>query len=326
MSFGMIIAAIVTATFYLLRNTVLVAPSTLQVKTAKSEWKALPQTESNSTVVTLHAHTSDNTRSNSLLVQPEDSIYRLTNVEWDNAPIVIKEYKLVFFAVPKVGCTTFKQLFRRMMGFKDFMRQSAQLGLPHNPAKNGLMYLWNYSLAEANEMMTSPEYTKAIFVRDPITRFVSAYLDKGVRNFRKFLEPACCKVTRDCVNDHVRTVPGFLDLIRNCSNNHWNPQNRRMESKYWEYIDFVGHIENLQDDGSTLLNRIGAGKYLRMGGWGKHGKDSRLFRGENGQKHLTNATSRRDSLLTTEMYRQIEEFYAEDYENPLLGFHRQYQN
>jgi hypothetical protein len=32
-------------------------------------------------------------------------------------PIVVEEYKLIFFPVPKVGCSEWKLLLRRMMGF-----------------------------------------------------------------------------------------------------------------------------------------------------------------------------------------------------------------
>lgn len=49
--------------------------------------------------------------STSLLVNPKDWIY--TNAPGEAAPVVIEEYKLIFFNVPKVGCTVWKMLFRR---------------------------------------------------------------------------------------------------------------------------------------------------------------------------------------------------------------------
>lgn len=100
------------------------------------------------------------------LVDGNDSIYKSKEL-WDASPIVVQSHKLVFFSIPKAGCTTFKQLLRRMMGFRDWKSQNGRTFMPHNPQYNGLRYLYDFSLEEANEIMTSPNYTRAIFVRDP---------------------------------------------------------------------------------------------------------------------------------------------------------------
>lgn len=92
---------------------------------------------------------------------------------WDASPIVIESHKLIFFTVPKVGCTVFKQLFRRMDGYQNWKTK-----YPHDPRTNGLTYMNKYSIKESTRMMNSNEWTKAIFVRDPKEKFLSAYLDK----------------------------------------------------------------------------------------------------------------------------------------------------
>jgi Sulfotransferase family len=127
-----------------------------------------------STSITTAVPTVDN-----LLVQQGDSIYVLP--EWDAAPIVLEQYKLVFFTIPKVGCTAWKQLFRRMMGYRDWKNENVHDMQPWNPESNGLKYLYHYDRVTASTMMTSPEWTRAIIVRDPKERFLSAYLDKIVR-------------------------------------------------------------------------------------------------------------------------------------------------
>jgi hypothetical protein len=48
------------------------------------------------------------------IVQYGDFIYQKN--DWDGAPVVIEEFRLLFFTSAKVACTTWKQLFRRMMG------------------------------------------------------------------------------------------------------------------------------------------------------------------------------------------------------------------
>ena len=49
-----------------------------------------------------------------LNVLPTDRIMVPSKEEWDNSPILVQEHKLILFAVPKVACTVWKQLFRKM--------------------------------------------------------------------------------------------------------------------------------------------------------------------------------------------------------------------
>lgn len=76
--------------------------------------------------------------------------------------------------------------------------QDYKLILPHNPRHNNLKYLWDYSLEEANEIMTSPEWTRAIFVREPKQRFLSAFLDKAVSNDGWHVMKTCCHKALEC--------------------------------------------------------------------------------------------------------------------------------
>jgi hypothetical protein len=39
---------------------------------------------------------------------------------YDSSLIVIEKCKLIFYTTPKIGCTVWKQLFRRIMGFEDW--------------------------------------------------------------------------------------------------------------------------------------------------------------------------------------------------------------
>jgi hypothetical protein len=254
------------------------------------------------------------------LVRPDDFIYEFRNVRWDGAPIVLEDYKLIFFTTPKVACTTFKQLFRRMMHLPDWKSQDSNRMLPHNPKTNGLKYLWNYTLEEANSMMTSPEYTRAIFVREPKSRFLSAFLDKGMGNFGGFVQVKCCPRTRDCVKQ-AQTSEGFLQLIHKCSDPHWDPQAARMEPKYWNYINFVGHFERLSQDGPALVKRIGAWDEYGTSGWGKDGNSS-LFQPAAAvdQNHATGSSDKIWQWLTPALERKIESYYQDDYKHPLFDF------
>jgi hypothetical protein len=169
--------------------------------------------------------------------------------------------------------------------------------------------------------MTSPNYTRAIFVREPKSRFLSAFLDKGVGQFGNFMRSKCCRQTQDCVKP-AQTSEGFLQVIQTCADPHWDPQSLRMEDKYWKYINFVGHFENLHRDGPALLQRIGAWQDYGVTGWGKHANDS-LFTKTAAvqQSHVTDSSSKVWQWLTPSLERKIEKYYADDYHHPLFGFH-----
>jgi Sulfotransferase family len=256
--------------------------------------------------------------SDELLVQYGDSIY--TQLDWDGAPVVIEQYKLLFFTSPKVGCTTWKQLFRRMMNVTNYMEEEYERLLPWNPEINGLKYLYHYNRTTASSMMTDPTWTRAIFVRDPKERFLSAYLDKVVQN-ENYVIRRCCPYGRKCGTKAKESIANFLHLMRICTDSHWNPQSKRiLEDKYWPYINFVGHMEHLYDDAKLLLQRLGAWDEYGKSGWGATRTDA-IFQskaGGTGRLHATDAVSKMKAYITPEIEKELEQYYADDYNNTIF--------
>lgn len=267
---------------------------------------------------------SDGIRSD--LVKPGDTIYYIENdiPEWDMSPIVVEDFKLIFFTIPKVGCTVWKQLFRRMMGLPDWRHQDEEEGVPHSPYTNGLKYLYNYTLEEASRMMTDPEWTRAIMVRDPKHRFLSAFLDKAMGNYHKHIIKRCCP-DESCVEGATESLGGFLRLAQRCEDGHWKPQHLRMESKFWPYVDHVGHVENAAHDARELLERVGAWESHGMSGWGPYHNQS-IFESKDGEggagNHATWSQWKVWKWYTPETEALVESFYQSDYENPLFNFTR----
>ncbi|GAX13362.1 carbohydrate 4-sulfotransferase 8 [Fistulifera solaris] len=257
------------------------------------------------------------------LVQPGDFIYYKDDRRWDSAPIVIESHKLVFFTIPKVGCTVWKQLFRRMEGYSDWQDQDGERLLPHNPNENGLKYLYDYPIDKANEIMTSPKWTKAMMVREPKQRFLSAFLDKAVSNDHAHIMGKCCQFMEDpqqCV-DSAQTASGFLNLIKTCEDDHWRAQNDRVDYKYWPYIDMVLHVEKAEEDAKRLLQKIGAWDEFGQTGWSKD-HQSPIFgnAAKSAGDHATWSQWQVWKWYTPEVERQVEAFYRADYENPLFNF------
>ena len=108
---------------------------------------------------------------------------------------------------------------------------------PHDPRFNGLKRLRRKDFSPENiaTMLISPEWTRAIFVRDPKERFLSAYLDKVRNKEGKYVIGHCCPKKKQCV---PKTMLEFIELSKFCHDPHWAPQNERLEFRALESHQF----------------------------------------------------------------------------------------
>ena len=249
-----------------------------------------------------------------LVVLPNDKFYQKRYY----APVVVEKFKLVFLTIPKVACTQWLQLFRRMEGASDW--KARDHSLPYTPAYNGLKYLTHYNLTEANRIMTSPEWTRATFVRDSKERFLSAYLDKVVNTKNVFIG-ACCPLTKDCVSSQT-TFENFYNLTETCENEHWDLQSERFPDRIWQSLNFVGHMESVQEVARRLLEHIGAWEKYASSGWGHNGTQA-IFAESTGQStasgHATKSRNRLRQYYTPQLEQAVERRFQRDYENPVFN-------
>jgi len=243
------------------------------------------------------------------------SFYVYKKGPWDGAPVVIEDSKLIFFTVPEVAATTFKQLFRRMMGYEDWHETDDDI--PHNPRANGLKYLYDYDLDEAGDMLTSDEWTRAIFVRDPKERILDAFLTRVIGDEAQLIRHHCCKNEGRCADKAMESFLGFMKVANACCNSHWMPQTWRMEARYWPFIDYVGHVDNVAEDAQILLEKIGKWDDFGASGWGELG-DLPIF-GSTFEENLAKAYEVMAEYYNDETEAFAETMYAEDYENQYLG-------
>ena len=289
--------------FFNKAHTTAIVQSTLEdLSTAAS---ASGEDESSSNPATAHLQTNHftvhNITSNVISNNPSDTAaaaptdtklkrwHTIYGAGWDKDPIIIEEYRLVFFTIPKVGCTVFKQLFRRMMGYSDWHVQREPY-VPHDPGSNGLKYLHHYPVQKANHFLTSPEWTRAIFIRDPKERILSAYLDKVIKDTALkggYIQRNCCtkkhkpNICGVSAKKRVPSVTGddcsfqcFLnDITKHCDDPHWRPQKRRIDKIFWENIDFVGHMETMSLDAETLLKKLRSTKTNSVDAWERYGNN-----------------------------------------------------
>lgn len=217
-----------------------------------------------------------------------------------------------------------------MMHLKDW-RLHNEPKIPHDPRYNGLKYLYYYPLPKALDMLTDPTWTRAIFVRDPKERLLSAYLDKAAKKNGLYVDRHCCpKQLQDadsCGKRASRSLLDFVHVIRKecCCDAHWKPQSQRIDEELWDHVNFVGYFESLAEDARKMLERLGVWEEFGASGWGKYQNES-IFTESSQAKHRTGAGTKLSKYFNDSVVEDLVfDFYSGDYKrfayepNKLVG-------
>ena len=252
--------------------------------------------------------TGDNKSSSSWVeVLVTDSIYR-EDAGWGVSPMVDERSKLVIFSQVGNAQAAIHHLFRNLKG----LPLNVDWATVFNPQTNGLTYLYHYNTSMATHIMNSPEYTRAIFVRDPKERFLASFLQFANANF---LGQACCPVDHSCV-EKAETMEGFLALTTWCNDIHWTPQSDRLPHKFLPMLNFVGYMDTLEQDLFRLLEKVGLWNDFGATGYGNYYNASLV----DAYPVETQATKRQMlQYYTPKMELFVEERYAMDYMVPEFG-------
>ena len=177
-----------------------------------------------------------------------------------------------------------------------YFRTSRILRFPQE--LNRLKRLSDVLLEHTLEILMSPEWTRAIFVREPKDQVLLAFLDKVIKQ-PGYFPGSCCPKRNGCVYLVGHSFESFVWALTQCHDIHWNPQVWRMESRYWPYINFVGKMTNVEEDARKLLQKIRAWEEYGKTGWGKS-KDLAIFQ-TNTASHATGAHSLTQEYYTAEI-------------------------
>lgn len=225
------------------------------------------------------------------------------------------------FSIPKVGCTLVKHLLRKMT--LDNTTTTLGDSYIHDPSKNGLVYLRHYPIQTANKMLTSPDWTRAIIVRNPKERVLSAYLDKARRNHGSYIKRHCRQGHHHHHHSNTTTNMSFEQFLKNtiphCTDVHWMPQAFRMESEVWKYINFVAHLETAAHDMKVLLKQLGVYNLYGKTGWGPPYNNASIFEIPKSVKHATGANDLLQHYYTPQLEALVEDLYRVDYEHDILN-------
>lgn len=214
-----------------------------------------------------------------------------------NSPIVVEKYKLVFFWNEKSGCSTWKHILQYLSGINVTHPEMTV----HNPKKNGLKYLCDYSDKEVSFMILNNSWTKAAFVREPRERILSTYFNKVLH--ANTLWQLC--------RERSKSFNVFLHVIKTCNDEHWESQVRAPRWLYQQML--IGTMSDFTHFTESLLKKIGA--------WTTDIRTKLAnFRYS---PHATNASKRLLHFYNdTKLQDIIFDLYKDDYE--VFGFDKKY--
>ena len=144
--------------------------------------------------------------------------------------------KMIYFINPKCACTTIKAFLA-----------ATDLTLDVDPTKIGQDGAFG-KVDRIEDVSPYPDYFKFTFVRNPWDRLVSCYLEKviGQRRWIEIFGPT------PSFADFVRVVHGIPDEEADI---HYRSQYLNVTDGAGELVvDFVGRVENLQDDIRTVAS------------------------------------------------------------------------
>lgn len=149
-----------------------------------------------------------------------------------NQILVSDEHKLIMCYIPKVACTNWKYVFAVLNGHGDSL-------LGKDPGKGGLfrqLHLQDSSLTvplqrrkltQAEVIYRLENYTSFLMVRDPFTRFLSAYKDK--------------------FEDNGPFVKGYRNTIMSAKKNNDGGTHSKKSVSWTEFVRYLGDAEKYFD-------------------------------------------------------------------------------
>ncbi|XP_072020736.1 carbohydrate sulfotransferase 14-like [Amphiura filiformis] len=174
--------------------------------------------------------------------------------------IISDKFKFLFCFVPKIACTTWKgimiELYHNQVG--QTKRRFVKLDEIKSPAE--VTRRWR-------------DYKKVTFVREPLARVLSAYLDKfrdgpekaaWERRFGAQITNVARKGDPPKRRNTDFTFVEFIKFILNLGpdvkmdqmKDHWLPYSSFTSPCRIQY-DYIGHFETLAYDGPTIIKRLG---------------------------------------------------------------------
>ncbi|XP_063295573.1 carbohydrate sulfotransferase 8-like [Pelobates fuscus] len=176
-------------------------------------------------------------------------------------------YKFIYCEVPKVGCTNWKRII--LLLNKTFAVSHEDLEHFEVHTNSLLVRLSSYNYSQQMEMLQN--YTKVMFVRDPLHRLVSAYRDKflheeNIYYSKTFADRIKAKIRKNKNSSQKVTFEEFARFIiqenERYRDIHWKPMHALCDPCNIQY-DIVGKFETMKEDSDFVLKTIKAPNHFQ---------------------------------------------------------------
>jgi hypothetical protein len=213
----------------------------------------------------------------------------------NNRGVVDTGLRFFYNDMPKTGSSTVIATLAKLKGYGDHLTRVEAKDLFKTPA--------DLSPAEVKDI---PRYYTFVFVRNPYSRVLSAYLDKVVGN-RAYLTTRLRKTPLARAYRERGTVPSFAEFLSYLehgglyADGHWAPQTSLLLLPIALY-DFIGKLKDIDDDLPEALSHIFPGAEVSE-------KDLRVY-----TPHSTNSNKIWEGYYTPELRKVVQRLYPEDFE------------
>ena len=179
---------------------------------------------------------------------------------------------MLYCAIPKVGCTTFKRIIAKLTGLTGTASDREMHVHDEDYMESlGLRYLSRYNVDHIQHRLK--HYFKFMIVRHPLERLLSAYRDKFTsvnehnahfhfKYGRKIIRKFRYRPSRKSLKyGHDVTFPEFIKYIISLDNKieeynpHWGSYTQLCYPAHIHY-DFIGKFETLNKDTKYILHMI----------------------------------------------------------------------
>ncbi|XP_062404576.1 carbohydrate sulfotransferase 8-like isoform X2 [Sardina pilchardus] len=176
------------------------------------------------------------------------------------------KHKILYCEVPKAGCSNWKRVLMVLSGVANNVT-----AIKHNAVHYGNHIRQLDSYNREGIAYRLQNYTKVLFLREPLERLVSAYRDKfeNPNHYYHpvFGRPIIARYRLNASKEALRTGSGvtfpefmqyLLDVHKPVGMDiHWMPANHLCHPCLVDY-DFIGKFETMGEEANFVLQRIGA--------------------------------------------------------------------
>lgn len=223
--------------------------------------------------------------------------------------LVSHEHQLVLFTIPKVGSTELIKLMRRMTGAADWQED------PHYQPDRP--FLRDLGLHRVQAILSDSSWTKAVVLRDPAERLLSAYLDKfcGPPSYAANLfRPNGAGMSFEEFISYVldeNTDPARPTGLHPTTDPHWRPQRWVGPiERFLPAIDTPGSFDHLRPWIERVLRTVSGWGEFGATGWGPRGQAALFDR--NDSTHRTGSADRMTDYYDAATLEAVYRAYASD--------------